>query len=501
MLNTMPPAAPTGVSLELTAVLLIEPLNFILVNSMPPFTLRLVRPRLPVFSTVLLHAKAEVAAKRDEIASSEVFFIFIMVINFKTSAHFVKPFLKISKFFLNSIIVDKLRRPLNTYGIMQNFVFFNPTRLVFGKDSCSKISKLLPENAKKVLMLYGGGSIKKNGAYDQVMAALKGRKIVEFAGIEPNPEYETCMKAVKLIKKEKINFVLAVGGGSVIDGCKFICAAAKFKGEPWDILVKEAPVLDALPFGTVLTLPATGSEMNRAAVVSRRELGQKLAFFAEKVFPQFSVLDPLFTYTLPHTQTVNGAVDAFMHVLEQYLTYPAQAPLQDRFAEGIMQTLYEEAPKAIKNPSDYDVRANIMLCATMALNHLISSGVPQDWSTHMIGHEITALYGLDHAQTLAIVMPKIMKAKRADKKAKILQLGERVFGIKEKSSKLAIDKTIAAFEDWMTKKLGMKIQLADYNLPADAPEQIAKNVARFSPHLGERADITPEKIVKILKLK
>ena len=383
---------------------------------------------------------------------------------------------------------------------MNNFILYNPTKVLFGKGMCSKIGSLIDKKAK-MLLVYGGGSIKKNGVYDQIKSALKGRKIMEFSGIEANPEYETCMKAVKLIKKEKINFILAAGGGSVIDAVKFISAAVKFKGEPWDILSKGAEVKDALPFATVLTLPATGSEMNMNSVISRRELSLKLAFASPKVFPVFSVLDPTFTYSLPKKQISNGVVDAFVHVLEQYLTYPAAAPLQDRFAESIMLTLFQEGPKALKNPTNYDVRANVMLCATFALNHMIASGVPQDWSTHGIGHEITALYGLDHAQTLAIVMPKMMVFKRAQKKAKIISLGRAVFGIEEKSAKIAVDKTIEAFKAWL-KKLGVKFEFADYGISAkEAPKRIAANLARSIKAIGEHNDITPKDVEKLLSIK
>ena len=310
--------------------------------------------------------------------------------------------------------------------IMQNFIFQNPVKILFGKGMTSKISGLIPAKAK-ILLLYGGGSVKKNGSYDQTVAAIGKRKFVEFSGIEPNPEYATCMKAVKLIKDKKIDFIIALGGGSGIDACKFISAAALYKGkDPWDILEKDLPVKEALPFGTVLTLPATGSEMNMNAVVSRREICKKLSFASEKVFPQFSVLDPTFTFTLPARQTRNGVIDAFVHVMEQYLTRPANAEIQDRFSESIAQTLVKEGPIALKKPEDYDCRANIMFAATMALNHLICCGVPQDWSSHLIGHEITALYGLDHAETLAIVMPKVLEYKKAQKLDKLVQLGARV---------------------------------------------------------------------------
>lgn len=382
---------------------------------------------------------------------------------------------------------------------MENFIFQNPVKILFGKGMAAKAAALIPAKAK-ILLVYGGGSVKKNGSYDQTVAAIGKRKFVEFGGIEPNPEYATCMKAVKLARDKKLDFIIALGGGSVIDACKFIAAAAVYKGkDPWDILEKGLPVKDALPFGTVLTLPATGSEMNMNSVVSRREIGKKLAFASEKVYPQFSVLDPTFTYTLPRRQTRNGVIDAFVHVMEQYLTRPANAEIQDRFAESIAQTLVKEGPVALKKPEDYDCRANIMLAATMALNHLIAVGVPQDWSSHLIGHELTALYGLDHAETLAIALPKVMEYKKAQKLDKIVQLGKRVFGIEEKGKIKAANATIEAVKKFFVK-MGAGVELKSYKLPADAPEAVGKNIARTYKAIGENSDITPADVVKILKI-
>lgn len=363
----------------------------------------------------------------------------------------------------------------------------------------AKAAALIPAKAK-ILLVYGGGSVKKNGSYAQTVAAIGKRKFAEFGGIEPNPEYATCMKAVKLARDKKLDFIIALGGGSVIDACKFIAAAVAYKGkDPWDILEKDLPVKDALPLGTILTLPATGSEMNMNSVVSRREIGKKLAFASEKVYPQFSVLDPTFTYTLPKRQTRNGVIDAFVHVMEQYLTRPANAEIQDRFAESIAQTLVKEGPVALKKPDDYDCRANIMLAATMALNHLIAAGVPQDWSSHLIGHELTALYGLDHAETLAIALPKVMEYKKAQKLDKIVQLGRRVFGIEAKSKAKAANATIDAVKKFFVK-MGAGVELKSYKLPADAPEAVGKNIARTYKAIGENGDITPADVVKILKI-
>lgn len=383
---------------------------------------------------------------------------------------------------------------------MQNFTFYNPTKILFGEGQIANIQNEVPKNAR-VLMLYGGGSIKKNGVYDQVIAALKNHTVFEFNGIEPNPTYETCMQAVAKIKQEKIDYLLAVGGGSVVDGAKFIAAATKFEGdEPWDIIAKQAEVKAALPIGVVLTLPATGSESNAGAVVTRKASGDKMVFKSLLCFPRFAVLDPSVTYTLPIRQTRNGIVDAFTHTMEQYLTFPQDAPLQDRFAEGLLQTLIEEGPKVIANPTDYNARANVMWCATLALNMLIGSGVKHDWATHMIGHEITARHGLDHAQTLAIILPSVMQYKRDNKREKLLQYAERVWHITEGDDDSRIDQAIAKTRDFF-ESLGMKTRLHDYDVSTDTiPEMLAKLKEHKMVALGERQDITLKDSEQILRM-
>ena len=313
---------------------------------------------------------------------------------------------------------------------MNNFNYYNPVQILFGKGKIAEIGKHIPAHTK-IMMTYGGGSIKKNGVYQQVMDALKGFEIIEFPGIEPNPHYETLMKAVEIIKQEKVDFLLAVGGGSVVDGTKFIAAAACFEGhDKWDILAKRAHIENALPFATVLTLPATGSEMNCGAVITRAETQEKLDFGSPKVFPKFSVMDPEATYSLPLRQIANGIIDTYVHVMEQYLGYPENAMIQDRFSEGILQTLVELAPKIYSSEKPiYDDRANFMWAATMGLNGLIACGVREDWATHHIGHELTAFHGLDHAVTLAIVLPGVLNGVKELRKVKLLQYGERVWGI------------------------------------------------------------------------
>ena len=382
---------------------------------------------------------------------------------------------------------------------MLNFIYKNQTEILFGKGQMSEITSRLPENAK-VLLLFGGGSIKKNGVYDQAMSALADVDVIEFGGVEPNPTYETLMQAVASAKEHNVNFILAVGGGSVIDGAKFVAAAYNFAGEPWDILVKGAEFSNPLPIGAVLTLPATGSESNGNSVVTKKETSQKRAFSSPSVQPVFAVLDPEYTFSLPERQVSNGVVDAFVHVIEQYLTYPVNAPLQDRFAEGILQTLISEGPKALNEPQNYDVRANVMWSATMALNGLIGQGVPQDWSTHMIGHELTALYNLDHAQTLAIVLPALMHVQKEQKSIKIQQLGARVFGFNYNDEAEQIDKTIKAVQDFF-EAMAVKTRLADYDLDEQAIDAVVKNLEKNElTTLGEHGDIDLAKVKQILAL-
>ena len=382
---------------------------------------------------------------------------------------------------------------------MLNFIYKNQTEILFGKGQVSEITSRLPENAK-VLLLFGGGSIKKNGVYDQAMSALADVDVIEFGGVEPNPTYETLMQAVATAKEQNVNFILAVGGGSVIDGAKFVAAAYNFAGEPWDILVKGAEFSNPLPIGAVLTLPATGSESNGNSVVTKKETSQKRAFSSPSVQPVFAVLDPEYTFSLPERQVSNGVVDAFVHVIEQYLTYPVNAPLQDRFAEGILQTLISEGPKALSEPQNYDVRANVMWSATMALNGLIGQGVPQDWSTHMIGHELTALYNLDHAQTLAIVLPALMHVQKEQKSIKIQQFGERVFGFNYSDEAEQIDKTIKAVQDFF-EAMAVKTRLADYDLDEQAIDAVVKNLEKNEiTTLGEHGDIDLAKVKQILAL-
>ena len=382
---------------------------------------------------------------------------------------------------------------------MKNFSFYNPTKILFGEGTIKDIAGEIPKGLK-ILVTYGGGSVKRNGVFDEVKEALQGYEILEFGGIEPNPTYETLMQCVEVVRKNKIDFLLAVGGGSVIDGTKFIAAAALYEGEPWDIVKTYGKVIkETLPFGTVLTLPATGSEMNNGAVITHKASRTKLPFVHPLLYPRFSILDPAKTYTLPTEQIANGVVDTFVHVIEQYLTYPANGKVQDRFAEGLLLTLIEEGPKAIAHPMDYNVRANLMWCATLGLNGLIGVGVPQDWATHMVGHELTALKGLDHAKTLAVVLPVMLDIRREDKKEKLLQYAGRVWGIQTGNDDEQIDAAILKTREFF-ESMQVPTRLCDYNIAADIiPEVIEQLKAHKMILLGEKKDVTPDLVESVLK--
>lgn len=373
---------------------------------------------------------------------------------------------------------------------MLNFSFHNPTKIHFGEDQIQLIASEIPTNAK-VLVIYGGGSIKSNGVYEQVVNALAEHSWFEFSGIEPNPKYDTLMKAQDIIQQQGIDYLLAVGGGSVIDGAKFIAAAALYEGEdPWDILAKQHPVKQALPIGAVLTLPATGSESNGNSVVTRE--GNKLPFTSPLVCPQFAVLDPKVTLSLSERQISNGVVDAFVHTIEQYLTYSVNGKVQDRFAEGLLQTLIEEGPKALQpaTKDDLEIRANIMWSATMALNGLIGSGVPQDWSTHMIGHELTGRFGIDHARTLSIILPAVMKVKRNEKREKLVQFAERVWHLSEGNDELKINRAIELTEAFF-QRMNVPTRLSEVGITKDDIDGLLEKLEQHGmTQLGENNDIT-----------
>ncbi|HAO48028.1 MAG TPA: NADH-dependent alcohol dehydrogenase [Runella sp.] len=381
---------------------------------------------------------------------------------------------------------------------MNNFQYHNPVRILFGKGQMAQLPKQIPAQAK-VMLTYGGGSIFKNGVYDQVKAALSSHTVVEFGGIEANPTYETLMKGVEIARQEGIDFLLSVGGGSVLDGTKFMAAAIPFEGpDAWQIVANRAKFTKAIPIGAVLTLPATGSEMNYYAVISRQETQEKKGMGNPLVYPQFSILDPETTFSLPPRQIANGIADAFTHVMEQYMTYPVRAEMQDRMAEGVLLTLIDEGPKMLANPTDYDAAANIMWAATMALNGLLAAGVPTDWATHQIGHELTALHGIDHARTLAVVLPHLLEIKKETKREKLLQYGRRVWqltGTDDEIVTSAIQKTADFYES-----LGIPTKASAYAISASTVTEVVQRFEARGMNFGERADITPQVVGEILAL-
>ncbi len=372
---------------------------------------------------------------------------------------------------------------------MLNFDFYNPTHIAFGQGKVAELDLLVPKDAR-VLILLGGRSAKENGTLDEVTKALGNRYVEQFSGIEPNPSYETLMQAVEQIKTNQLDFLLAVGGGSVIDGTKFVAAAVFATTDPWDILLTTGQHINkALPFGTVLTLPATGSEMNNGSVITRKKTQDKLYFRSRYTFPQFSILDPTKSYTLPPRQLANGIVDAYTHIMEQYLTYPANALVQDRFAEGLLQTLIEIGPSLLADPENYNLQSNLMWTATLALNGLIGAGTPQDWATHMIGHEITALHGLDHAQTLAIILPTMLDIRRQEKHEKLLQYADRVWNISSGSEQQRIDAAINNTRQFF-EQLGVATKLGNYDIDATAiPALLEQLESHGMVRLGEHGTV------------
>ncbi|MCK5821249.1 MAG: iron-containing alcohol dehydrogenase [Bacteroidales bacterium] len=383
---------------------------------------------------------------------------------------------------------------------MDNFELYNPVRILFGRGKISEIDTHIPSKGK-IMFCYGGGSIHKNGVYQQIVNALGEREYIEFGGIMPNPEYEFLLPAIEIVKKEKIDFLLAVGGGSVIDAVKFIAAAANFEGsDPWTILSESSSVKSAISIGVVLTLPATGTEMNGNSVITKKETHDKLAFSTPFVLPKFSILDPELTYSLPQNQVINGVIDAFIHVIEQYLTYPSDAPVQDAYAESLMNILKDEGQKAytLEKP-DYNNRASIMWSATNALNHFLSMGVKTDWSTHLLGHELTALHGLDHAVTLAIILPGVMEAMKEQRKEKLLQYAENVWGLTGIDHNSVIEESILKTEQFF-KDLGVKVRLSDYDIGQETIERILERLnSRGLTYLSRCSDVHLDHVRDILE--
>lgn len=381
---------------------------------------------------------------------------------------------------------------------MQNFDFYNPTQIVFGQDRLAELDKHIPESAK-VMVLYGGGSVKKFGTLDKIAKALGNREVIEFGGIEPNPKFDTMMKAVKTVQAEKVDFLLAVGGGSVMDGTKFVAFASTADSDHHTLLFhgfNPVPVSEALPLGCVVTLPATGSEMNPFGVVTYND--QKYPFMSPLVFPKFSFLDPDLTTTLPDEQVANGVADAFVHVVEQYLTYPVHAMVQDRFAEGLLKTLVEIGPTTLADKTDIEARKNFIWSATMALNGLIGSGVPHDWATHMIGHELTAMFGIAHGRTLAIVLPSLLRERKQQKHDKLLQFAERVWEITEGTDDERINAAIDKTEEFFNS-LGIVTNLSHYGIGDSDIDTVVANMEKMGlTALSETGDLTLDIVHRIL---
>ncbi len=382
---------------------------------------------------------------------------------------------------------------------MHNFNYYNPVRVLFGKGQIKELANLIPAKTK-VLLAYGGGSIKSNGVYQQVIDSLSEHQVIEFSGIEANPDYDTLMKAVEICRTEKIELILSVGGGSIIDGCKFIALAAHYQGDPWEILTKPDYKADkAIALGVVQTLPATGSEMNSGAVISRRAIGAKQAFGNPLVFPQFAILDPETTYTLPTRQLQNGIIDPFIHVTEQYLTTNVNSSIQDGFAEAVLKTLIEVGSEIVNGTQDYNIRANWMWAATNALNGIIGIGVDHDWATHMIGHELTAAYGLDHGQSLAIIAPQLWRHQKEYKTEKLLQFAHNVWGLENNHPDVAIKQGIIKTEEFF-HSLGVKTKFSDYEITVDI-QKITDNVFKYNPsNLGENKNIDAKAVAEILAM-
>jgi len=382
---------------------------------------------------------------------------------------------------------------------MQNFVLHNPVKLVFGRGTIAQLPGLLPPNAR-IMMTWGGGSIKANGVYDQVRRALQGRDVVEFCGIEANPQYATLMKGLAAARQERVDFLLSVGGGSVLDGTKFIAAALEHPGaEPWDILEKGAAVNGAVPLGAILTLPATGSEMNGNAVISRAEKTQKLAFASDHVMPRFAILDPETTFSLDARQTVNGIVDTMVHVFEQYLTKDVGNPLNEGIAEAILRVTIDNGRLVLSRPRDYDIRADLMWTATMALNGLIGANASQDWASHQIGHELTAFHGLDHGQTLAVVCPNVLRYKKDAKRTMLARYARRVWDVDDpddaRAALLGVDRTVDFWDS-----IGVRTELSEYGVTREHFDEIAERLGGGDRRMGEDGDLAKADILKILEM-
>lgn len=350
---------------------------------------------------------------------------------------------------------------------MENFTYYNPVQLIFGKGQMEQLSMLIPNYGKKVLLVYGGGSIKRNGVYEKVQEQLNkiGAEVHELSGVEPNPKLSTVKQGVEICKQHGIEFLLAVGGGSVIDCTKLIAAASKYDGDPWDFVIKKATPEAALPLGTVLTLAATGSEMNAGSVITNWDTHEKYGWGSPLVFPKFSILDPTNTFTVPKNQTVYGMVDMMSHVFEQYFSHTTNSPLQDRMCESVLKTVIETAPKLLNDLENYEYRETILYNGTIALNGTLSMGVIGDWATHNIEHAVSAVYDIPHGGGLAILQPNWMKYVLSEGTAKFKQMAVRVFNVSDEGKtdeEVALEGIEKLREFWTS--IGAPSSLADYNI-------------------------------------
>ncbi|MBJ6362835.1 iron-containing alcohol dehydrogenase [Paenibacillus sp. GCM10012307] len=384
---------------------------------------------------------------------------------------------------------------------MNAFELYNSTKVVFGEDRVSRLGELVQPFGKRILLVYGGGSIKNSGLYDQVKAQLAGIDTVvhELPGIEPNPRLSTVNKGIQICRDEDIQFILAVGGGSVIDAAKAIAAGALYDGDVWDFTIGKAVVKQALPLGTILTLAATGSEMNGNSVISNWETKQKRAFGSRLVYPKFSILDPKLTYTVPVNQTVNGIVDIMSHVFEQYFSLTTDTPLQERFGESILLTVIENGEKAIANGSDYNARANLLLAGTYALNGTLPIGVVTDWATHGIEHEVSAIYDIAHGAGLAIIFPNWMKYVYKERVDRFVQFAVRVWGVDangKTDDEIALE-GIEATRAYFTR-IGAPATLGELGINDENIQRMAEEATQFGP-IGSYKKLAKEDVVNILK--
>ena len=381
---------------------------------------------------------------------------------------------------------------------MVQFRLRNPTEILFGKGEIAALKKLVAAGTR-VLLLYGGGSIKTNGVYDQVMAALAACDVEPFGGVEVNPVYETILEAAAAARRHGSQLVLGVGGGSVIDAAKFLANVIPITGgDPWDELMARRFPANPLPVGAVLTLPATGSESNAVSVMTHRGRRLKYPFANEATRPRFAILDPSTMQSLSRRQLENGAVDAFTHVLEQYMTAPVNTPIQHGFSETIMKVLAEWGPKLVETKSE-EACENVMWAANQALNGLIGAGVPQDWSTHYIGHAITALHGVDHARTLTMIMPMLMRYKLAQKTTMLARYARNVWGVNEADDAKAAEAGIARTEDFF-RRMGCPVRASEAELTIDEQGILAHLETVGHTALGENRDIRADDVRAILRM-